>query len=48
MSGSQNAIEVIAVGVGDEDLPEVLAAHVVDNARHPAGIEFVEDVVEQQ
>ena len=48
MGGGQNAIEVIAVGVGDEDLPEVLAAHVVDNARHPAGVEFVEDVVEQQ
>ena len=48
MGGSEDAVEVVAVGVGDEDLPKVVAAHIVDDATHAAGIEFVENVVEQQ
>ena len=37
-----------AVGVGDEDLTELLAGNEGDNLFHAAGVELVEDVVEQQ
>ena len=36
-----------AVGVGDEDLTELLAGNEGDNLFHAAGVELVEDVVEQ-
>ena len=48
MGGGEYAVEVIAVGVGDENLAEVVSTHIVDDAAHAAGIEFVENVVEQQ
>ena len=48
MGGGEDAVEVVAVGVGDEDLSKVVAAHIVDNATHAAGIELVENIVEQQ
>ena len=48
MGGGEYAVEVVAVGVGDENLAEVVTTHIVDNATHAAGIEFVENVVEQQ
>ena len=48
VGGGEDAVEVVAVGVGDEDLPKVIAAHIVDDATHAAGVELVENVVEQQ
>ena len=48
VGGGEYAVEVVAVGVGDENLSKVVAAHIVDNAAHAAGVEFVENVVEQQ
>ena len=37
-----------ALRVGDKNLPHAAAAHIVHNALDPRGIEFVEDVVEQE
>ena len=43
-----NLVEVGAVGVSNKNLTEAVAGYHIDDALHPAGIEFVEDVVEQQ
>ena len=37
-----------AIGVGDEDLAKGFTADELDDALHASGIQFVEDVVEQQ
>ena len=39
---------MLAVGVGDEDLTELLASDELHDLFDAAGIELVEDVVEQQ
>lgn len=44
----QNFVQVFAVGVGDEDLSESIAGHQVHYLLHTLGIEFVEDVVQQE
>lgn len=43
----QYAVKVFAVGVGDENLPEVVAADIVHDACYTSGIKFVENVIEQ-
>lgn len=44
----QDFVEMLAVGVGDEDLSEGIAGDEVDNLFDTLGIEFVEDVVEEE
>ena len=44
----QDAVEVFAVGVSDENLPEVVATDIVYDACYASGIEFVEDVIKQE
>ena len=44
----QYLVEVLAVGVGDEDLSEGIAGDDVDDLLNALGIEFVEDVVEKE
>ena len=41
-------VEMLAVGVCDEYLTEVVAAHQFDYLLHASRIQFVEDVVEQE
>ena len=44
----QYLVEMVAVGVRDEDLPKVVSAYQPDDLLHALCVEFVEDVVEQQ
>ena len=44
----QNMVEMVAVGVRDEDLTIVGTGHELDDLLHPAGGEFVKDVVEKE
>ena len=44
----EDFVEVLAVGVGDEDLSEGIAGDEVDDLFDALGIELVEDVVEQE
>ena len=44
----QDMVEMVAVGVRDEDLSIVRAGHEFDDLLHPAGVELVKDVVEKQ
>jgi hypothetical protein len=44
----QNMVEMVAVGVRDEDLTIVGTGHELDDLLHPAGVELIEDVVEKQ
>ncbi len=39
-------VEVVAVGVGDEYLAEIVAGYQAHNLLYTLGIEFVEDVVQ--
>ena len=41
-------IEVLSIGVGDKDLPEVTPADEMNNPCDTLGIELVEDVVQQE
>ena len=41
----QHSDEVLAVGVGDEDLPKLFAAHQTNDTLHTLCVQFVEDVV---
>ena len=41
----QHSDEVLAVGVGDEDLPKLLAADQTNDTLHTLCVQFVEDVV---
>ncbi len=43
----QDVGEVLAVGVGDEDLSEIGTVDQVDDTLNPLVIQFVEDVVEE-
>lgn len=45
---SKDAIEVISVGVGNENLLEFVATYIVDDATHSASVEFVENIVKQK
>ena len=45
--GGENLVEMRAVGVGDEDLTELLSGDECDDLLDTAGIELVEDVVEE-
>ena len=45
--GCEDLVEMRAVGVGDEDLTELLSSDEGDDLFDAAGIEFVEDVVEE-
>ena len=45
--GGEDLVEMRAVGVGDENLTELLSSDEDDNLFDAAGIEFVEDVVEE-
>ena len=42
----QNAVEMFAVGVGDENLSEILGCKEVDDVLDALGVQFVEKVVE--
>jgi hypothetical protein len=44
----QNLVDMVTVGVGDENLTELLAGHQLDNLLYALGIELVEDIVEQE
>ena len=44
----QDAVQMFAVGVGDEYLPEGIAGHEFHNLCHPVRVQFVEYVVQQQ
>ena len=46
--GFQNLREVLAVGVGDEDLSEIVTLHQIDDALDPLAVQTVEDVIEEQ
>ena len=39
---------MVAVGVGDKDLPELSAGHQAYDLLHALRIELVEDIVKQQ
>ena len=41
-------VEVVAVGVGNKDLSEVLAGNDSDDVLNPLRVEFVEDIVEKE
>ena len=41
-------VQVVAVRISDEDLAIAVVGNQSDNLFHAAGIEFVEDVVEQE
>ena len=45
--GGEDLVEVFAVGVGDEDLTELLSGDEGDDLFDTAGIELVEDVIEE-
>ena len=45
--GGEDLVEVFAVGIGDEDLAELFAGNEGDDLFDAAGIELVEDVVEE-
>ena len=47
MSAAQDQVQMVAVGVGDEDLAELVAGHQPDNLFNTVGIELVEDVVQE-
>ena len=44
----QDAVEMVAVGIGDEYLSKIGTRYQVDNRLYPLGIQLVEDIVEQQ
>ena len=48
MQRGQYLVEVLAVGIGDEDLPELRVAHHLDDLRHPLGVELVENIVQEE
>ena len=45
--GGEDLVEMRAVGVGDEDLTELLTGDEGDDLLDTAGVELVEDVVEE-
>ena len=45
---SKDLRQVLAVGVGDENLSETFALQETDDVLHACGVEFVEDVIEQE
>ena len=47
-AGLDDVGEVLAVGVGDEDLAELLALHHRHDALYTFAIEAIEDIVQQQ
>ena len=44
----QDSVEVSAVGVGQENLSELIAAGQTDYLFNPVAVEFVENVVEKE
>ena len=48
VAGFEDLREVLAVGVGDEDLTELLSLYHIDDTFYAFGVEAVEDVVEEQ
>ena len=46
--GRENLIQMVAVGVGNEYLSELVTGHQADDLLHAFGVQFVEDVVEQE
>ena len=44
----QYAVQMISVGISNENLTELIAAYEFYNLLHATGIEFVENIVEQQ
>ena len=44
----QYLVQVVAIGVRDEDLSKIVSAYQPDDLLHALCVEFVEDVVEQQ
>ena len=45
-TGCQHPVQVVAVGVGNEYLAELIACHQAYNLLYTGGIELVEDVGE--
>ena len=48
LAACQYLVQMLPVGIRDEDLSEIITAHELYNLLHTTGIELVEDVVEQQ
>ena len=46
--GTEDLVEVVTIGIGNEYLSEVITGYQTDNLLHALGIELIEDVVEQQ
>lgn len=40
----QDAVEMVAVGIGDEYLSEIGSRYQVDNRLYPLGIQLVDDI----
>ena len=47
-SGAEYLVEMVAIGIGDEYLSEVVAGDEAHYLLHTLGIELVKDVIEQQ
>jgi hypothetical protein len=39
---------MVSVGVGNKYLPEIVACHEIHNLFHALGIQFVEDIIQQE
>ena len=48
LSCREDFVEVIAVGVGDEDLSVPLSRYDIHDMLYPIGIELVEDIIKKQ
>ena len=44
----QDTVQMIAVGVCNENLAEIVSSHQMHNLFHPIGIQFVKDVIKEQ
>ena len=48
MSPAENLVEMVAIGVGDENLTKSGTGNQLHDFLHTGGIELVEDVIEQK
>ena len=46
--GIEDVGEVLAVGVGNENLPEIIALYHLDNPFHPLAVQAIEDIIKEQ
>ena len=48
LTARQYAVQMVSVGISNENLTELIAANEFDNLFHATGIKLVENIVEQQ